>query len=317
MIDVSVVIAIYNSEWEKIRITLLSILKQKNVSMQIVIADDGSERTYDKEINELMVQYAFKEYLVLNATENHGTVLNIANAIKHVNGRYTKTIAPGDYFFDESVLSRWVRFMKNNDIDVSFGNAVFYSKTEKLKLYKTKGSPVNRHLYRLDGKKSWQFVDYVVANDTILGAAQLMKTDTIQKYMEIIKNKIIYAEDYMIRIMVYDGVSVVYYPETVIWYEYGTGISTSKNDKWELLLHADFETSNELISYRDAFNYMQKKFKIYLKLRKNKLVKKMLKVLLFPTLLIYRMKFRFAKDFVPLKINKIIETEKMFYWIED
>ena len=112
MIDVSVVIAIYNSEWEKIRITLLSVLKQKNVSMQIVIADDGSERTYDKEINELMVQYDFKEYLVLNANENHGTVLNIANAMKHVNGRYTKTIAPGDYFFDESVLSRWVRFMQ-------------------------------------------------------------------------------------------------------------------------------------------------------------------------------------------------------------
>lgn len=317
MIDVSVVIAIYNSEWEKIRITLLSVLKQKNVSMQIVIADDGSERTYDKEINELMVQYDFKEYLVLNANENHGTVLNIANAMKHVNGRYTKTIAPGDYFFDESVLSRWVRFMQNNNIDVSFGNAVFYSKTEKLKLHKTKGSPVNRHLYRLGRKKSRQFVDYIVANDTILGAAQLMKTDTIQKYMEIIKNKIIYAEDYMIRIMVYDGVSVVYYPETVIWYEYGTGISTSKNDKWELLLHADFETSNELISHRDAFNYMQKKFKIYLKLRKNKLVKKISKVLLFPTILIYRMKFRFAKDFVPLKINKTNETEKLFGWIED
>ena len=61
MIDVSVVLVTYNSEWEKVRITLLSILKQKNVSMQIVIDDDGSEKTYDKEIDELLSQYNFNE----------------------------------------------------------------------------------------------------------------------------------------------------------------------------------------------------------------------------------------------------------------
>ena len=104
MIDVSVVIVTYNSKWESIRMTILSILKQKNISMQIVIADDGSRKTYDDEINKLMSQYNFKDYLILNATHNRGTVLNIANAMKFVKGRYTKTIAPGDYLFDENVL---------------------------------------------------------------------------------------------------------------------------------------------------------------------------------------------------------------------
>lgn len=317
MIDVSVVLVTYNSEWEKVRITLLSILKQKNVSMQIVIADDGSEKTYDKEIDELLSQYNFNEYLVLNATENRGTVLNIANAMKTVKGRYTKTIAPGDCLFDEKVLWRWTRFMQTNNVEVTFGNAVFYSKTQKLELYKTKGSPVNRYLYGPGSNRSRQFVDYILSNDTILGAAQLMKTNTLNKYMEIIKNKIVYAEDYMIRIMIYDGISVIYYPENVIWYEYGTGISTSQNDKWELLLYADFETSNDLIFQRDACNYMQKKFKIYLKLRKSKLIKKLSKILLFPSVLIYRMKFRFAKASIPLKTNKIVEIEKLFCWIDN
>ena len=56
MIDVSVVIVTYNSKWESIRMTILSILKQKNISMQIVIADDGSRKIYDDEINKLMSQ---------------------------------------------------------------------------------------------------------------------------------------------------------------------------------------------------------------------------------------------------------------------
>ena len=144
-----------------------------------------------------------------------------------------------------------------------------------------------------------------------------MKTDTISKYMGIIKNKIVYAEDYMIRIMVYDGISVVYYPKTVIWYEYGTGISTSKNDEWDLLLHTDFETSNDLISQREAVNCMQKKFKKYLKLRKNKLLNKLLKILFFPSVFIYRAKFRYAKSYIPLKTNKTSDIEKMCCWIDN
>lgn len=314
MIDVSVVLVTYNSEWEKIRITLLSLLKQKDVSMQIVIADDGSKNTYNEDIDKLMYLYDFKEYLILNAIENRGTVVNIADAMNHVKGRYTKTIAPGDFLFDENVLCQWIGFMQNNNAEISFGNAVYYSKNEKLKLYKTKGSPVNRYLFKTGRQDSHQFVDYVVANDTILGAALLMKTDMLEKYMKIIKNKIVYAEDYMIRIMVYDGVSVTYYPENVIWYEYGTGISTSKNNKWKLILHADFEQSNDLISQRNEIDFMQKKYKLYLKFRKNKLLKKISKVIIFPTTVIYRLKFRFAKSSISLNSNITTEIEKMFCW---
>ena len=316
MIDVSVVLVTYNSEWEKIKITLLSILKQKNISMQVVIADDGSKITYNEAIDKLMSLHDFKEYFVLNATENRGTVLNIADALNHVKGRYTKTIAPGDFLFDENVLCRWIRFMQNNNAEISFGNAVYYSKDEKLKLHKTKGSPVNRYLFKTGRQDSHQFVDYIVANDTILGAAVLMKTDMLEKYMTIIKNRIIYAEDYMIRIMIYDGVSVIYYPENVIWYEYGTGISTSKNNKWEVILQADFEKSNDLISQRNEIDFMRKKYKLYLKLRKNKLLKKISKVVIFPTTVIYRLKFRLAKSSFSLNSNITTEIEKMFCWID-
>lgn len=311
MVDVSIILVTYNSEWEKIKLTLLSILKQKNILKQIIIADDGSQKTYVDEIEELMSFYKFKDYLILNSPINHGTVLNIANAMKYVKGVYTKTIAPGDYLFNNTTLYNWVDFMSKNNVSVSFGDAVYYSKTNELLLYKTKGAPVNKKLFALGKYNSKQFVDYLLANDTILGAAQLMKSDILIKYLKIIENKVIYAEDYMIRIMIYDGINVVYYPNIVIWYEYGTGISTSKNSKWDKLLYADFEMSNDLISQRKADNFMQIKYQKYLKLRKVKNIKKIIKIICFPSVIVYRMRFKYVKESIPVGVNK-----KLFDWID-
>ena len=40
-----------------------------------------------------------------------------------------------------------------------------------------------------------------------------------------------------------------------VWYEYGSGVSTSKNDKWKKLLEADFDKSEEIMKdkYADSF----------------------------------------------------------------
>ena len=53
MSDVSVIIVTYNSDWEKLRLTLLSTVKQRNISIQIIITDDGSEETFDENIVQL------------------------------------------------------------------------------------------------------------------------------------------------------------------------------------------------------------------------------------------------------------------------
>ena len=59
VIDMSVIVVTYNSEWEKIKITLNSILRQKNISLQIIVADDGSENIFSEKIQKLMGKYQF------------------------------------------------------------------------------------------------------------------------------------------------------------------------------------------------------------------------------------------------------------------
>ena len=311
MIDISVIVVTYNSEWDKVKLTLTSIIKQKGVSLQIVVADDGSKEKFDDKINQLMNSFEFTNFAIIDSPNNRGTVLNISNALKYAKGEYTKTIAPGDYLYDESTLSEWVEYMRKEGITVSFGDAIYYSEYNHMKVYQVKGSPANKEFYNKQVSYSKQFIDYVVANDTILGAAQLMRTDMLKEYLKIIENRIVYAEDYMMRIMIYDGINICYYPQIVIWYEYGTGISTSQNSKWEKLLHEDFEASNEIILQRKAVGSIQKKYKKYLSYRDLKYLNKIIKVLYFPGMISCRLKMKFAKSYTQLGEN--IEIAK---WIE-
>lgn len=40
-----------------------------------------------------------------------------------------------------------------------------------------------------------------------------------------------------------DGVKLNYYKSNIIYYEYGTGVSTSKSQEWKRILEKDFENN--------------------------------------------------------------------------
>ena len=88
MIDVSVVVVTFNPSWEKLRITLLSILFQKNINMEIIISDDCSVNNYFEEVRELFAKNSFSNYYLISHIENQGTVNNLLDAVQQCKGRY-------------------------------------------------------------------------------------------------------------------------------------------------------------------------------------------------------------------------------------
>lgn len=314
MCDVSVILVTYNSDLKKIKFTLNSLMRQKGIILQIIVADDGSFNNYSQELKSYFKDNNFINFTLVNSEQNKGTVRNIANAVRYAKGKYTKTIAPGDFFANEQTLQKWIEFMERESVRVSFGEAAYYSDYQTMGLIRTKGSPSNKALYNKGLKYSNIFVDYLLANDTILGAALFMDTKILKKYIKTIENRIIYAEDFMIRIMIYDGIEVRFYPNVAIWYEYGTGISTSKNKKWEKLLHNDFEESNKIIEEREPKTKLQKKYIKYLSLKKHKDIIKLIKVILFPKMLYFRIKMRNAREYTPVGADK--EKAKIMIGVE-
>lgn len=82
---ISVVVLIYNSELQEILLTLKSIVKQKNTcGIEIILADDGSQRKYENEISSFLKKYEFNDFIFAPSSENVGTVNNILRALSFV-----------------------------------------------------------------------------------------------------------------------------------------------------------------------------------------------------------------------------------------
>ena len=58
-IIVSVLLVTYNADWNKLKQTIESIIAQKDVSFELIIADDGSKIRWDEQIQELCKEHGF------------------------------------------------------------------------------------------------------------------------------------------------------------------------------------------------------------------------------------------------------------------
>lgn len=267
--NVSVVVAVYKPDVEKLLTTIMSILVQKGISKQIVICDDESDNfPLDKIINFFESQN-FTDYIICLSKENKGIVQNVLNGIGECYGEYVKMISPGDYLHKENTLSEWYKLIKHKDADLSISNAIYYKKNAdgSLETIRHKNHPqINKRYYQ----NKWYY-NYLIFDDISLGACVLSKTDATRKYLLLIKDRVKFAEDNIYRIMAADKLSMVYFENDSLLYEYGTGISTSGNDMWAKRIKDDWNATNEIILERfDKLGNFEKSFEKVIKSRDKK-----------------------------------------------
>lgn len=285
-IQVTIIVATYYPDYTKLQQTIKSVVLQKNVKLEILVADDGSECNYFSQLIELFESYDFTDYVLLESKTNMGTCQNIYRALKIAKGEFVKFISPGDYLYGDDVLSQWYLFMKENDVDISFGDVVYYNtKKHNLNIMKVHTHPQVLWPYKKT-KYSERAVklNYLLLCDASVGAAYMGKTYLLQKYLKFIVGKVKYAEDFMYRLMIADGVRLWYFPHVVLWYEYETGISTNKESKWARLLAEDLESANKVmvnvIEPKDKF--IKRFFKMLEDKSGNRIKNYIMKSVMFP-----------------------------------
>lgn len=254
--EVSVIVVTYNSNYNRIIKTLDSILKQIDCNFEIIIADDGSEEFLIEEIRRYFHNNGFSEYKIIQNTHNQGTVRNYLSGLVQAEGYYTKGISPGDLLINKKTLRNWLDFVVNNDCEWSFSDAVYYSSKEK-ELIRAIAHPqdITPYVEKDNLQSRW---NYLAFNDIALGASILGKTKLQTDYCCRIKDKVIYAEDNMWRLMVFDGIVGEYYPQDTIMYEYGSGISTINNEKWNKRLRKDWDATDSIMkSYKDTDRFQK------------------------------------------------------------
>ena len=280
--DVTVVIVTYNSDFASLRRTVISVLLQQGIKLQIVVTDDGSstEKKPFALAKELMVEYEFVDYIFIDNSENKGTCKNYYCGVQAAEGEYIKGISPGDFLSSKHALSHWINHMKKSQANVSFSDAIYY-KTESSKIVpvKVKRNPRSVFLYRL---KRFGKTDCVILGNYILGASFLINKKVLEEYLGIIKDSVIYAEDCMYWWMMIDEVRIDYYSSPALMYEYGSGISTSGSDVWKARLYKDHDSFYNLLNRKG--DYFTKRLLFYKKQKdKSGFLRKLMMIFLFPT----------------------------------
>ena len=255
--DCTVVVGTYNSDLSKLYNTLLSIIKQKNIYLQIVVSDDGSSN-FEKELLEKWFEKNLvRDYKIVTSKVNTGTVKNVIRGVKAADAGIIKLISLGDLLYDEHALYKMVSFMKKENLKLAFGKGAYYShEDDNIRLYDF-WNPKDLEPYKARNKLKIQ-KNYLLYRDYVLGALFVTDKTLLLNYLTKIDGLVKYAEDCSVIMMIADGIEIGFFDEFLIWYEYGSGISTNGSKVWEERIRNDNNNCFKLLynaggAYKDVF----------------------------------------------------------------
>ena len=245
----SVVVLTYKPSYISLLRTIKSILFQKEIEYELIIADDCTpfdNNTIDR-VEEYINKFGFDNYRIIKNVKNTGTVKNLLNALSYTKGDYIKVMGQGDFLYDETTLFDMYNSIKEKKSSLLFGNYTCFENTEdSIKIVKREELPYNINAYvRCDRdsiKKS-----LVLLCDVILGASVMYKKDVLKNTLEKCKDDVVYGEDYLIRVMGINDEKIDYLNRNVILYEWGSGVSTSGNSEFRKRLDIDWNNVGKIL----------------------------------------------------------------------
>ena len=301
--EITTIITTYNAEWKQLKKTVVSAIKQKNLKHQIIVSDDGSDNNYFKELEKLFKMYLFTEYILLDASQNEGTCRNLYKALIKTKSLYCKAIAPGDYYFSDDTLYKWLDKAISLDSAICFGETACYQNIDRPKTVSIFRAPQNVKIYDSAYDFKAAYLNYIFLDDAIWGCSVLLKTNIMKKYLGNALTFLKYAEDMVYRIMIVDGMKVVHFNEPVVWYDYGTGISTNGSSKWARILEQEKEKTIKYIIHNNKLKGLTRiRLDIGLNIIGSKNMK-FAKYLIYPELIYWKMKKNRIKACTSSKYN--------------
>lgn len=252
MPQVSVVVLTYNPDPVKLRKTLEAAVGQRDVSLEIIISDDGSAKKDFSFLPDFFAKRNFTDYKLIENPQNRGTVYNCYEGVCGASGEYVFLTSPGDILFDDTTMSRFYRFATQRQAQLCFGNAVRYALVEgqvqRTSLYSIPAAP---DVYSPGSSQKRQKRAFF-GDNFIIGACYFRSREFAKQYFGELLDVSKYMEDTPSTMFALaDGLSIHYYDSNIIFYEDGTGVSTGVSEKWQKLLRQDLVLSMEKLHARN------------------------------------------------------------------
>lgn len=260
---ISVLVLSYNSDIDKLYLTLKSIIKQKIDDFEIVVSDDGSKDNHEQELAEYFKQNDFSNYKLVMNEQNRGTVQNILSGLKACEGEYVKPISSGDCLYAEDTLARLYDFMKADSLDYCHGLIRGYHRLEDGSIqYIPYSHPFDIEAYR---KRDMDRItkNLVLYSDNTCGAGICYEKKFFIHYMNLISEVVKYEEDIFQVVAAVENKKTALFDDYVIWYEIGLGVSTNKKSKIYDLLAKDVDgLYRKLYEWHPENKYVKKRYSL-------------------------------------------------------
>lgn len=237
--DFSILILSYNSDYRKMLFTIDSVLKQKDVSFEIIVCDDASRENNFAQLDAYLSDKNIP-YRLLGSRENLGTVCNILRGLTIASGTYAKLIGAGDMLYHTHTLYDVAQFMQREHASSCFG--LLHGYQQKDGHYRTLSqiSPRDILAYRQKDEKKICH-NLMLCEDWVSGAAIFATTEYYKKYISLLKGHVLYCEDWATGLAAVNHEYLHFMDTYVVWYEVGDGISTSPNSSFRQKLLQDNE----------------------------------------------------------------------------
>lgn len=258
-VDISVVVTTYNQDERALTLTLNSILQQNCTSFEIIVADDCSRVDPSPFIQRFFGEKGFENYTIARASENIGTVANVAQGISAAKGRIVKPLSPGDALFGPSTLSDIVQCCDEQNVQLGFGGIISYLPDGSFSPY---NAPRALDLYTSPRQDSGDVLrSHILKTDWIPGCSLFYERDLMLPYLHELTDRahVRYCEDLACPLCAADGVRIGYLGEPVIWYEMGTGISTSGSSASVRRMYTDHHNFYQYIQNRIKDNALARR----------------------------------------------------------
>lgn len=272
MKQIGVVLITYNPEFSSLISSLNSIINQKQVDYELIISDDGSKIDFFNQIELFLLENNFYDFKIIRHETNQGTVRNFLDGVDACDAEYIKGLGQGDMLFNDEALHSLYNYAKDNRAELCISKYVNFkiANNEVSVLSKIRFPQCDKAYCNANKLKKY----YLLYGDVVSGVSTCYLKSTLIKYLNEIQGKVLYSEDMLINLMVYDECRLVYYRQNTVWYENGNGISQRHNEIWKQRIGNDWNEMVKMLILRcnSDFNIkfsrlLKKRIKAYMRFK--------------------------------------------------
>lgn len=247
----SVIIATYNTSWERLKLSIDSVITQEFDSFELIISDDCSVIDHKETISKYLNEKGFVNWRFRKSSENLGTVKSYYRALKMAFGKYIKGLGQGDCLYDNLSLAKMYSFLEKNGYNLAFGKMETYhiSNGKCINMGEFK-APKNINLYRTKYWRIYSRLNILVFHDGISGVSMFGKRKVLLHYIGMLQGISKYAEDFFEFLVFAERQQFYFFDEYIVYYEYGLGTSTGKDTRFKRQLREDSANTIEFAKHR-------------------------------------------------------------------